>query len=158
MSSTGNVNALIAVAAQGQTLNVLGERVVITVPSEAVGGRYAMATVECGPDSGPPLHVHSREDEIFYVLEGALEIQCGDDRFIAQAGDTAVLPCGVPHTFRNHGAIRSKVLVTMVPGGFEQFFVETHRLQERDSATPEAVMALGAKFGMAFLPDEVPQA
>ena len=98
---------------------------------------------------GPPLHVHRHEDEVFYVLEGEVEFQLGDQRFRAKAGSTAFLPRDIPHTFRNVGRIPSKVLVVIIPARFVGFFDEVHALTK---PTPEQVMELGKTYGLTFLP------
>src|SRR5262249_62110799 len=46
----------------------------------------ALTVIETSIGAGPPLHVHDREDECFYVLDGELSIRCGDDSFDAAAG------------------------------------------------------------------------
>ncbi|MCC6145252.1 MAG: cupin domain-containing protein [Candidatus Hydrogenedentes bacterium] len=154
--SSAEKTAIVTPRGQGQLLTVLGERVSLKVPGSAVGGRFSLVQIECPPGSGPPLHVHSREDEMFYVLKGRLEIRCGSDTLIAEAGDTAVLPVGVPHTFRNCGNEVAEVLVTMVPGGFEGFFLDIDRLERAGDVAPETVIEVGRKYGLEFLPDQVP--
>jgi cupin domain len=48
---------------------------------------------------GPPLHIHHREDEAFYLLDGAMQVVCGEDRWEAGPGSLVMLPRGVPHAF-----------------------------------------------------------
>ena len=48
---------------------------------------------------GPPLHVHGREDEAFYIIDGQISVECGAKRFTAGPGDFTFLPRGIPHTF-----------------------------------------------------------
>ena len=59
----------------------------------------ALSVVETRIDAGPPLHVHDREDECFYVLDGELSVRCGGDTFDAPAGSFVFLPRGRPHRF-----------------------------------------------------------
>ena len=49
--------------------------------------------------SAPPLHRHTHEDEIFYILDGTAEFRCEGDVFTAGPGDFVLLPAGLPHTF-----------------------------------------------------------
>jgi quercetin dioxygenase-like cupin family protein len=72
---------------------------------------------------GPPLHVHSREDEAMYVLEGQIRFRVGDDEFVAGPGTWVWQPRGVPHTFRveSEGA---RALVIFTPGGLERMLEE----------------------------------
>lgn len=79
--------------------------------------------------SGPPLHVHREQDDTFYVLEGVLTLQVGDEIIDLGPGDFATVPPGVPHTFDN---IRKhqpppKVLNLMTPGGLDALFHDLAR-------------------------------
>src|SRR6185437_13888190 len=61
----------------------------------------SFSVVECieAPGSGAPLHVHHGEAEAFYILEGAVELTCGEDRATAHAGDFVYTPKDVAHKF-----------------------------------------------------------
>ena len=101
---------------------------------------------------GPPLHVHSREDEAFYLLEGQIRFRQGDDEFVAGPGTWVWGPRGVPHAFRveSDGA---RALVVVTPGGFERMFEEggvpATQLVEPpvEEYDPEAAIALSTRFG-----------
>src|SRR3954469_23096562 len=54
---------------------------------------------EIGPGSEPPMHVHAREDEWFYLLDGEVTFYAGDEVFRGEAGSVVSFPRGVPHTF-----------------------------------------------------------
>jgi len=73
------------------------------------------------------MHVHHREDESFYVLEGQLRLQCGDETFVAEAGSYIFLPRDVPHSFRVEGDTPARMLTIETPGGGERFFVDAGR-------------------------------
>lgn len=114
----------------------------------------ALAEVVAQPGGEPPLHVHAREDEVYYVLEGELTFQRGEERIDATAGDVIVLPRGVVHGF----AVRSshaRVLLVCTPGGLDAPFRELSAPADEGvlPAVPqgpppaEAVAALEATFG-----------
>jgi quercetin dioxygenase-like cupin family protein len=132
-----------------RVLQVLGEAITVKIDSEQTDGRYAVIEDVSPVGGGPPLHVHRHEDEVFYVLEGEVEFQLGDQRIRAKAGSTAFLPRDIPHTFRNVGRIPSKVLVVIIPARFVGFFDEVHALTK---PTPEQAMELGKTYGLTFLP------
>ena len=76
----------------------------------------ALSVFETCVGAGPPLHVHDREDECFYILDGELSIRCGGDAFGAAAGSFVLLPRGRPHRF--WAADRpARLLLIAVPGG-----------------------------------------
>ena len=88
-----------------------------------------MATTPCGrrsclPGGGPPPHVHSREEEGFYVIEGEITFQIGGERFVAPAGTFANMSVGTPHSFKNESDRPAKMLVSVAPAGLEQMFFE----------------------------------
>jgi quercetin dioxygenase-like cupin family protein len=74
-----------------------------------------------GPPVGPPLHHHAF-DELFYVLEGELTFQLGDERVTRRAGDLAFAPRGVVHTYANLAGAPSRTLIVCTPAGFERYF------------------------------------
>ena len=92
---------------------------------EDTGGSYSQWEAIVPPGGGPPLHVHSREDESFFVLEGELAFQVGDVRDTASAGTYVSLPVGIPHCFHNETLAVARVLITVVPGGLEGLFFES---------------------------------
>jgi mannose-6-phosphate isomerase-like protein (cupin superfamily) len=74
-----------------------------------------------GPPQGPPLHHHAF-DELFFVLEGELTFQVGDERVTRRAGELAFAPRHVPHTFANLSGTPSRILLVCTPAGFERYF------------------------------------
>ena len=81
----------------------------------------ALSVFETTIEAGPPLHVHDREDECFYVLSGELSIRCGGDAFDAPAGSFVYLPRGRPHRFWASDQPARLLLIT-VPAGIEDYF------------------------------------
>jgi quercetin dioxygenase-like cupin family protein len=112
----------------GQLMSALAE-------GEDTGGRLTVYEILFPPDSGPPLHVHEREDEAFYVLEGGLSVRMGDEEFEATAGSFVFQPRGVPHTFRSSGD-GARVLLLVVPSGFEDYFRALSRPAEAMTLPP----------------------
>src|SRR5271154_1927122 len=76
------------------------------------------------PGGGPPPHVHSREEEGFYVLEGEITLQVGDKRVIASAGTFANMPVGTTHSFKNETDRPARMLISVAPAGLEEMFFE----------------------------------
>jgi quercetin dioxygenase-like cupin family protein len=102
-----------------------GDRYTFLVTGEESGGAYFAMEAFVPPGGGPPPHVHTREDETFYLLEGQIEFLLGDDVVVAGPGDFVNVPRGLVHRFRNAGAETARVVVTFTPAGLEGFFEET---------------------------------
>ena len=77
------------------------------------------------PGHGPGLHLHVREDEMYYILEGALVVQAGEHRFDAPTGAFVFIPRGTPHCLANLADDPARILVLFTPAGMERFF-EAH--------------------------------
>jgi mannose-6-phosphate isomerase-like protein (cupin superfamily) len=74
--------------------------------------------------SGPPRHVHEKEDETFVILSGTCKIWIDGEETLAGPGQSVFIPRGTNHTFKVVGTEPSRHLVILTPGGFEEFFVE----------------------------------
>ena len=90
--------------------------------SAQTGGAFYLFESAFEPETGNRLHIHRREDEIGYVLEGALEIRFGDETRVLDAGGVARLPKNLPHAIRNQLKTRSRYLFLAVPGGLDEWF------------------------------------
>jgi quercetin dioxygenase-like cupin family protein len=86
------------------------------------------------PGQGSPLHVHRRETENFYVLEGLFEITLGDRTVEAPPGAPAVGPRDITQTFRNLGPTPSNPILTVIPGRFSSDFLQGTTFPTRKSS------------------------
>lgn len=91
----------------------------IKVTAQQTGGLLSIIEVTEPPNADGPWHVHHREDEGFWILEGDVTLQIGDETIEAHAGDFAFGPRGVPHRY-TVGDAGCRMLFIMTPGGFEQ--------------------------------------
>jgi len=66
----------------------------------------------------PPLHVHSRQDEVFYIIDGHFSVRCGDEQWPAEPGSLVFLPRQVPHGFIVSEAGPGRTLLINTPSGF----------------------------------------
>jgi mannose-6-phosphate isomerase-like protein (cupin superfamily) len=122
-------------AGPGNSFWYVGQLMSALAEGEDTGGRLTVYEILCPPDSGPPLHLHEREDEAFYVLEGGLSVRMGDEEFDAPVGSFTFQPRGIPHTFRSSGE-GARVLLLVVPSGFEGFFRALSRPAEAMTLPP----------------------
>ena len=81
----------------------------IYVTSMQSGGSIGLLKQIIAPKSGPPTHVHSTEDEFFYVLKGDFKVKLGDQMVDAPVGTVMFVPRGVAHTFQNAGSEPERV-------------------------------------------------
>ena len=137
----------------------LGDQIRFILTGAETGGAFFLAEVLVPPGGGPPPHIHEREDETFYLLQGTLTVQVGDQTLHVSQGDCAHLPRGIVHSFRNTGTENSRMLVTATPAGIEKFFEEAFYPAVEGKApplvTPELIarlMAASARHGQTVLP------
>jgi quercetin dioxygenase-like cupin family protein len=96
------------------------------------------------------MHVHSRDDKFFYVMDGAITVRCGEELFEAGPRSFVFLPRGVPHEWDVIGEGVATVLILTVPAGLEEFLHEYHAA----ASTPNDVKdRIAAKYGITFLRD-----
>jgi len=104
-----------------------------------------------------PLHRHSREDEYSLVVEGRVGAQLGDEVVIGEPGDLIFKPRDQWHTFWNAGDEPARILEIISPAGFEKFFAELGAMNPSTTPPePEALAALGARYGLEFQPESIP--
>jgi quercetin dioxygenase-like cupin family protein len=150
-------------AGVGQAVWVVGDHYTIKASGEDTGGAFALIEVLVPPQSGPPPHVHSREDEAFYVVEGEFEVHVDNQRLTAGPGAWVTLAKGSLHYFKNIGRSRAKMLILATPAGLDRFFLEAGRVAtdaspESGAATSEDIerlLAIAPKYGIEI---KVPQA
>lgn len=132
----------------GKVVGVLRDQSTFKVLSEQTGGAYAILEQKIPAGHGPPLHVHRHETEIFYILEGQFEVTIGDQTVSAPAGAIVVGPRDIPHTFRNVGSEDGRLLLTVIPGRFANYFIDVDGVADDDHA---AIRALIAKYDVEIL-------
>ena len=103
-----------------------------------------------------PLHLHTREDEYSFVLEGRMGALLGDDVVEAGPGDLVFKPRNQWHTFWNAGDEPCRILEIISPAGFERFFEELSDLGGALKAAPEQLAELNARYGLEMQPESLP--
>ncbi|MBI2486598.1 MAG: quercetin 2,3-dioxygenase [Deltaproteobacteria bacterium] len=103
---------------------VLGDLYAFKVVGEETNGNYSVVEILAQQQNGPPPHIHHREDEGFYVLDGEFSFLYIDRTFTATAGSFVHIPKGTLHTFNNVGTAPGRVLVIITPAGLEKLFEE----------------------------------
>jgi quercetin dioxygenase-like cupin family protein len=143
-------------AGEGRSVWVTGDRYTVKCSGNDTSGAYALMEANVPPGNGPPPHIHSREDEAFYVLEGELQFHADGSSFTAISGAWVTLARGSLHYFRNTGSKPARMLIMVTPSGLENFFLEIGREAidgESDpvAPTPEDIQKLvetAPKYGL----------
>jgi quercetin dioxygenase-like cupin family protein len=141
---------------QGRTIAVVGDVYRFLATGDNTNGKYALFEALVPPGGGPPPHVHSREEEGFYVLEGEITFTINGERVVAGAGTFANMPVGTPHAFKNESGQPARILVSVTPAGLEGMFFEFGVPLPEGSTTAlpptreeiEKLLAVAPKYGI----------
>ena len=138
---------------EGQTLMVAGGHYTIKASGEDTGGAYTLIEMILPPAGGPPPHLHEREEESFYILEGTLQFQVGEESLRAGAGAFVKAPPGLRHAFKNVGTAPARMLMLVTPAGIEKFFAEISQPVGEPPAAPnlEKIKEIAPKYGITLL-------
>jgi quercetin dioxygenase-like cupin family protein len=139
MTTTHNITAqdgYTMAAGDGERLWIVGDTMTLMATGESTGGRLLLLENLTAPGGGPPPHIHTHEDEFFYVLDGTFEIRIGDDVHAVGPGGFAYVVRGTVHNFRNTADTPSRILVGFTPAGIEGFFRDSGRPAIDDGPAP----------------------
>ena len=152
-ATTSHASALpakVIKAGTGAHVNVLGSEVTYKLTGTDTYGLLTVIEDYNAPGIGIPPHVHSREDEIFRVLEGEVEFMLGDEKLVLRPGDVAFAPRNVPHSWTVVGDRPARSLMIATPSGIERMFDELGKLA---GGPPDLgkVAAICSRYGIQFL-------
>jgi quercetin dioxygenase-like cupin family protein len=120
----------------------------VHVDAELSGGGYALVELTGPHGDMPPLHVHTREDEAFYVLAGRLTVIAGELEVELHAGDSVLAPRGIPHVYRVDSD-EARWLALVSPAGFESFVREV--AATGTEVGPAELTEIAARYGIEIL-------
>ena len=141
---------------QGRTVSLVGDVYRFLATGEDTNSKYTLIEALVSPGGGPPPHVHSREEEGFYILEGEIAFTIDGKRVVATPGMFANMPVGTPHSFKNETNKPAKMLATVAPAGLEKMFMEiaVPLAEGATTALPptkedvEKLLAIAPKYGI----------
>jgi quercetin dioxygenase-like cupin family protein len=111
--------------------NVLGHTYTMKADGESC---FSFETLD-PPGTFVPLHIHPHQDELIYMLEGTFDLQLGDAKVQARAGDLVRMPRGIPHSYANNTATPTRALFWVSPAGkLKELFDRLHDLADIDEA------------------------
>jgi len=122
----------------------------VTYLHEDLAGGYALLEWEAPPGAAsPPVHVHHRTDEGFYVLSGAYRFLVDGKTIEAPAGSHVLVRAGSPHTFWNAAGVPARCLIILTPPEFAQYFRELS-LGLADAKTDEDSIEIRRRLSARF--------
>ena len=126
--------------------NPVGGVLTFKAMSDETGGVLTVIETTAAAGEGPPLHVHSENDETIHTLEGHFRIKVGAQMIDAPAGSFVFIPRGTPHTWQNIGGAAARFLAALIPADrkFEEFFIRYAQLQAHERG-PEAFARLASQ-------------
>lgn len=143
---------------EGKKVWVVGtDLVTFKATGESTEGAYALFDSLVLPGGGPPPHIHHREAESFYVLEGEFEFLAGERWIPATPGSFVHVSKGALHTLKNVGEDVGRLLILVVPAGLDSFFEEVGEPGTDISSPPgppdvEKLLETAARYGIEFPP------
>jgi quercetin dioxygenase-like cupin family protein len=132
----------------GRDIRAIGIGITMKTDGKSTHDAYSMFEYAVPPHtSGPPPHVHTREDESFICLAGRLDVMLGGEDFTISHGDYLFMPRDVVHTFRNAGDEEARVISVVSPAGLERYY---QALAELPEGPPDinAIKEIMADFGL----------
>src|SRR5438046_1214252 len=150
------MNATIRKPGEGRAIAVVGVVYRFLATGDDTNGKYSLWEAIVPPGGGPPPHVHSREEEGFYVLEGEITFTIDGKKQVATAGMFANMPVGTPHSFKNESARPARMLISVAPAGLERMFFEFALPLPEGSTTAlpptkeeiEKLLAIAPRYGI----------
>ena len=107
----------------GTQIPAIGIGITMKTSGKSTHDAYSLFEYAVPPQvSGPPPHIHTREDESFVCLAGRLDVSLGGENFVLEPGDYLYLPRNVVHTFRNSSDVEARVISVVSPAGLEAYY------------------------------------
>ncbi|MFN3149937.1 cupin domain-containing protein [Bremerella sp.] len=122
---------------EGTRVAVVGDLYRYLATGDETGGAYAMIDATVPPGGGPPPHVHSREEESFFVLEGEITFRLDDQTIVAGPNTFLNMPIGSLHSFKNESGLPARMLITLAPAGLEKMFLEAGKVLTSPDEQPQ---------------------
>ena len=110
---------------------------------ETDGNYFLCETTIPAGDLGPPIHVHSKEDEGFYLRKGQLTFVVNGKEILLKQGEFLNILKGEEHSWRNDSEFDAELMIMFVPAGIENMFIELNQ-------NTENIKEIGEKYGTEF--------
>ena len=148
---TSPLQATIVKPEQALSIKPFGLDLKVLLSTEATGGSISVLMGYIKPGEGPGDHVHFNREEMFFIIEGTIELTVGGQTTTAGPGTIVFIPRNVVHRFKNVGDTTGCMLDWSLPGGHDQYFKAISDLTADGCLTGEKVMEINKKFDTKFL-------
>jgi quercetin dioxygenase-like cupin family protein len=135
---------------EGKLFNVIGDIQTHKLIGSETNNQIVEWVDDVDPGTGIPPHTHTKEDEIFRVIKGKIEIMVDGKTTILEAGDTAYAPKNIPHSWKVVGTEKAKMITSAFPAGIETMF---EKLAELPAGPPDfkKVTEICNQYGITFI-------
>jgi mannose-6-phosphate isomerase-like protein (cupin superfamily) len=141
-------------AGTSRSFSFLGFPTRILISGADTGGASTLLEIKIPSNAGPPAHIHSREDEVYFIRSGTFQFLMDGVCLEAGPGTSVYMPKGHFHTFKNISKQAGEQLMFVYPAGIEQFFWEVHELAlKMPQDFPKLNELANSKYGINLVPD-----
>jgi mannose-6-phosphate isomerase-like protein (cupin superfamily) len=121
--------------------------VTIKATGEETSGSFYLGEVVVAPGfPGPPLHIHGKLHDMFYVLDGTLTMRLGDETIELSTGSFVCVPPGVVHTFSNPGETAVRFLNFNTPAGWENYMRDLSAALAKGSPSQKEIGEIASRY------------
>jgi mannose-6-phosphate isomerase-like protein (cupin superfamily) len=135
---------------QALSIKPFGLDMDVLLTTEATGGATSVIVAWHKPGEGPPDHVHFKQEEILFIIEGLYEVTVGDESAKAGPGSIVFIPRNVVHRFKNVGGVTGRMLGWSLPGGQDHYLKAISELAAAGGFTSEKVIEISKTFDTHF--------
>lgn len=130
---------------------MMGIELNIKVSKDDSANKISSIEQTVSPGAGSPPHILHDADKMIYVIDGKFLLRNGDHNIEGEAGTMVYIPKGVIHNFKNIGTVPGKILVTLTPGGHEDFLYELSNRMENEKPTLQLMQEVGARHNVEMV-------
>jgi len=109
-------------------------------------GAYSLMDIRVAPNAGPGVHIHRSHDEAFYVIEGQMKVQLGEEVVTVEPGAFVLVPKGMPHAHTNPGPKPNRLICVFTPGGMEGYLPRLTQLRMAGQGDSQEARDLHVRF------------
>jgi len=135
---------------QALSIKPFGLDMDVLLTTEATGGATSVIVAWHKPGEGPPNHMHFKQEEILFIIEGLYEVTVGDETAKAGPGSIVFIPRNIVHRFKNVGGITGRMLGWSLPGGQDHYLKAISELTAGGGFTSEKVVEISKTFDTHF--------